>query len=90
MDQSIRAICLVGELLILKSELEGIEIEDRKSESFCKVGLVNRWAMVCFVDNSSKGSRYNDILLRLRTRSSVASTSSSVCSITVHPGGKAE
>jgi hypothetical protein len=28
-DQSIRAICLVGEWLVLKSELEGMEIDDR-------------------------------------------------------------
>lgn len=89
-DQSIRAICLVGEPLNLKSELEGMEMDDRNRESFRRVGLVNRCVIVCFVDNSSRGSRYSDILLRRGRRSSLSSTSSSVCNITVHPGGKAE
>ena len=84
------AICRVGDEGVLKSEEEGMEIEERKSESCCKVGRVNLCTTVCFVFASSSGGFEMAILLLLLNLSSISSTSSSVWRMTVHPGGKAE
>lgn len=89
---SMSAICLVGDVGPLKSLFAGMDIEDMKTESLCTVVLVNLCEMVFFWFGSwsSVGSRITDILLFLLRFSFTSSTSSSVCRITVHPGGIAE
>lgn len=84
------ASCLVGELGCLKSLFEGIEIEEMNTESLCSVGRVKRCVTVCVATYLGISSGSLGILLLRRILSSTSSTSSSVCRITVHPGGKAE
>jgi hypothetical protein len=83
------AICLVGEAVFLKSKLEGIDIEEMNIESRCAVGFENRWTTVCFCGGSSDSfvSELMSTLLFLLSSSSIVS---SVCTITVHPGGIGE
>jgi len=88
---NIIAVDLVGEWGALKSLLDGMEMDERYSESFCNVGLVNRCVTVCLGGGVSSGTSWVRLtLLFLRILSSTSSTSSTVCRITVHPGGKAE
>lgn len=89
---SIRAICLVGDVGPLKSLLDGIDIDEMNTVSFCTVVRANLCDIVRFWlgSESSVGSRITDILLFLLMFSSISSTSSSVWSTTVHPGGMAE
>ena len=63
-------------------------MEEINSESRCAVGLENRWTTVCFCGGSSDSflSRLTEVLFLL----SSSSIASSVCTITVHPGGIGE
>jgi len=79
--QSIIAICLVGEVAGLKSELEGLLIEDMKRWSEFNVGLLHR-CMVCLLVARPSPD--------MSSSSCPSSSSSSSFSTMLHPGGKAD
>jgi len=78
---SIIAICLVGEVAGLKSELEGLLIDEIKRWSDFNVGLLQR-CMVCLLVARPSPD--------ISSSSCPISSSSSSFSTMLHPGGKAD